>query len=362
MTNLDIAHRRLHNQLITQHMFEKPGDVVQWLGAVQAQDYAAAKWALGLRLQDVTDNDIEQAFAGGAILRTHVMRPTWHFVSPADIRWMLALTAPRVHQTLAYYNRKLELDDAVFKCTNALLANALQGGKQLTRDELASALQQAGIATDNLLRFTHIMMHAELDGVICSGARRGKQFTYALLAEWAPQARTLDRDEALAELTMRYFTSHGPATVQDFVWWSGLTGIDAKAGLDMVKPQLVQEVVDGQTYWFSPSTPAVQDLSQAAYLLPNYDEYTVGYTDRGAIFDALHANKLDPRGGLLANTMVLGGQVIGNWKRTLKKNTVVIEANPFVPLSTAETRAFAAAANRYGAFLSMSVNSNFQVE
>src|SRR3979409_2680005 len=148
MINLDIAYQRLHNQLITQRTFEKPGDVVQWLGAVQAQDYAAAKWALGLRMQGATDESIEQAFFDGTILRTHVMRPTWHFVSPADIRWLLALTAPRIHAASAYYTRKLELDDTVFRRTNAVLANALQGGRQLTRDELASALQQAGIATE----------------------------------------------------------------------------------------------------------------------------------------------------------------------------------------------------------------------
>src|SRR6266700_1626114 len=362
MINLDLAHRRLHNQHITQRTIETPQALVEWLGAVQAQDFAAAKWALGLRLPGVTDDDIEQAFTDGTILRTHVMRPTWHFVSPADIRWLLALTAPRVLAASAYYNRKLELDDAVFRSTNAVLTNALQGGKQLTRDELASALRQAGIVTQGEQRVTYIVMRAELDGIICSGARRGKQYTYALLAERAPQARILDRDEALAELTMRYFMSHGPATVQDFVWWSGLTVIDAKAGLEMVKPQLVHEVVDGQTYWFSPSTPLVQDLSQAAYLLPNYDEYTVGYTDRSAIFDVLHTNKLDPRGGLLANAMVLDGQVIGTWRRTFKKNTVVIEVNTFVPLSNTETRAFAASANRYGAFLTMSVNSTWKVE
>jgi len=362
MTNLDIAHQRLHNQLITQRMFEKPGDVVQWLGAVQAQDYAAAKWALGLRMQGASDESIEQAFADGTILRTHVMRPTWHFVAPADIRWMLMLTAPRVNALNAYYYRQLELDDAVFLHSNAVLAKALQGGKQLTRAELVPVLQQAGIATDNILRFTYIIMRAELDGIMCSGARRGKQFTYALLDERAPRARSLDRDEALVEFARRYFTSHGPATLQDFVWWSGLTAADARVALELVKSQLMHEVVDGQTYWFSTSTPPAKDLSQAAYLLPNYDEYTVGYTDRSAIFDALHTNKLDPRGGLLANTMVLDGQVIGTWKRTFKKNTVVIEVNPFVPLSATETRAFAASANRYGAFLTMSVNSTWKME
>ncbi|GAC1404490.1 MAG: winged helix DNA-binding domain-containing protein [Ktedonobacteraceae bacterium] len=360
MINLDIAHRRLHNQHITRRTLETPQALVTWLGAVQAQDFAAAKWALGLRLQDVTDDDIEQAFTDGAILRTHVMRPTWHFVSPADIRWLLALTAPRVHAASAYYNRKLELDDAVFRCTHAVLANALQGGKQLTRDELASALQQAGIATAGEQRVTHIMMRAELDGIICSGARRGKQFTYALLDERAPPARPLARDEALAELTMRYFISHGPATIQDCVWWSGLTAADAKAGLAMVTSHLQQETIHGQTYWFSPSTPQAQDLSQTAYLLPNYDEYTVGYTDRSAIFDALHTHKLDPRGGLLTNTMVLDSQVVGTWKRALKKNAVVIEANPFTPLGNMEIRAFAASANRYGTFLRMPAHSPWQ--
>src|SRR6266581_6618700 len=133
MTNLDIAQQRLHNQLITQQTFEKPGDVVEWLGAVQAQDYAAAKWAVGLRSRGVTDDDIEQAFTSGAILRTHVMRPTWHFVVPADIRWMLTLTAPRVHALSAYYHRQQELDAAIFAKSHGLLTKALQGQTQLTR-------------------------------------------------------------------------------------------------------------------------------------------------------------------------------------------------------------------------------------
>ena len=257
MTKRDIAQQRLHNQHITHRTFGKPGDVVEWLGAVQAQDFAAAKWAVGLRSCGMTDDDVEQAFADGAILRTHVMRPTWHFVSPADIRWILALTAPRVNAVNASWYRRLELDDALFSWSNAVLAKALQGGKQLIRAELVSVLKLAGIATDDLLRFTAIMMRAELDGIVCSGARRGRQFTYALLDERAPQARMLDRDEALAELARRYFTSHGPATLQDFVWWSGLTGADARAGLEMVTSQLMREVVDGQVYWFAMLWPII---------------------------------------------------------------------------------------------------------
>lgn len=350
MTNLQIAHRRLYNQFLSQQTFEKPGELVQRLGAVQAQDYGAAKWALGLRLHGTTDTMIEQAFAGGEILRTHVMRPTWHFVTSADIRWMLMLTAPRVLAASAYYFRLSELDDALFAKTNAALAQALQGGKQLTRSELASALQQAGIVVGDLLRLTYIIMRAELDAIICSGARRGKQFTYALLDERVPQSRVLDRDEALAEFALRYFIGHGPATLQDFVWWSGLTVADAKTGLEMVSTQLIREVIDEQVYWSSGSVMPANNQSQTAYLLPNFDEYTVGYADRSAIIDEADVSKFDTRGSVLNNTIVLDGRVIGTWKRTMKKDSVIITPALFTPLNETATRALVEAANRYGAF------------
>jgi Winged helix DNA-binding domain len=351
MTNLDIAHRRLRNQCISQQTFERPEDIVQWLGAVQAQDYAAAKWALGLRLCGASDDVIEQAVISGAILRTHVMRPTWHFVASADIRWLLALTGPRVNAANASYYRSAELDDAVFMKSNAVLAKALQGGKQLTRPELASALQQAGIAVDDLRRLGYIIMRAELDGIICSGARRGKQFTYALLDERVPQSRSLGRDEALAEFVRRYFTGHGPASLQDFVWWSGLTIADAKAGLAMVTSQLMHEVVDGQIYWFSASAPPARDVPQTIYLLPNFDEYTVGYADRSTVIDESDLTKFDARGNVLNNTIVLNGRVVGTWRRTFKKDTSIVTPNLFTGLNEAETGALVAEAKRYGAFL-----------
>lgn len=357
MANLDIAHLRLHNQLISNKMFEKPGDVVQWLGAVQAQDYAAAKWAVGLRLPGASDDDIEQACNDGLLLRTHVMRPTWHFVSPADIRWLLALTAPRVKAALSYYDRKLELDDATLISSNAVLVKALQGGKQLTRSELSTMLRQAGIATDDLQRLTHLMMHAELDGIVCSGARRGNQFTYALLDERVPQASTFDRDEALAKLAKRYFTSHGPATVQDFIWWSGLTAADARSGLAMVASQLISEVINGLTYWLASSTPPAKELSQAAYLLPNYDEYVVGYTDRSAVFDESHTKKLGTRDNVFFNhIVVMDGQVVGTWKRTVKKEEVTITPCFFTEMDEDQRRAFEAAVERYGVFLDKATN------
>jgi hypothetical protein len=363
MRPVDIVRQRLHNQHIAEPMFEHPKDVVEWLGAVQAQDYAAALWAVGLRLRDVRSDDLEQAFADGTILRTHVMRPTWHFVSPADIGWLLALTAPRVNAANASRYRQLELDEIIFGRSQEALAKALQGGKQLTRPELVPVLKQAGIATDDAQRVTHLMMRAELDGIVCSGGRRSKQFTYALLKERAPHAKTLDRDEALAELVRRYFTSHGPATVHDFVWWSGLTAADARVGLHMVGSYLQHEVVDGQTYWFSALPSPAKDRSQKTCLLPNYDEYLVGYTDRSIVFDASHTQKLDSRGNILFHhTMVLDGRVVGTWKRTLTKERVILTPSLFFSLGRAETGAFALSANRYGAFLDRSATLTFQAE
>jgi hypothetical protein len=362
MTSLDLAQQRLFNQRLVGAPFESPVDVVQWLCAVQSQDYAGGKWALGMRLQGVSDAALDQAFNEGAILRTHVMRPTWHFVTPADICWMLELTAKQVKARFGYYNNRLGLDSEVLAKSNDVLVKALEGGKQLTRAGIASTLQQAGIDTNDNLRFGHILANAEQDGVIVSGGRQGKQFTYALLPERAPQLRVLARDEALAELARRYFESHGPATLKDYVWWSGLTVSDARAGIEMVKSQLAQEEIGGQAYWFTPSTrraaAKAQPKSQApvVHLLPNYDEYIVAYTDRSAISEAVTDEKLDSRGNILFQyTIVIDGQIVGTWKRTFKKNTVVIALEPFRPLSADEEQAVTEATRRYGEFLSLSV-------
>lgn len=355
MNRLDLAYQRLHNQQMISSQFDKPADLVSWLGAVQSQDYGAAKWALGQRLPGATDATIDQAFNEGRILRTHVMRPTWHFVAPADIRWMLELTAPRIHMLSAYYYRQLELDEAVFQHCKQVIIKALEGGNHLTRDELKAALEQSGVVNGEL-RATYIMIWAELNALICSGARRGKQQTYALLDERAPQAKSLPRDEAVVELARRYFTSHGPATLQDFVWWSGLLMVDAKMGVDALKSELECEVIDGQTYWFAPTQSMSVPKSPMVHLLPNYDEYTVGYSDRSAVYEGEVPNHLDPRGALLLNyVIVMDSQVIGAWRRTFKKGRVIMELKPFAPLSDTQNEAVQEAAQRYADFLGLAL-------
>jgi hypothetical protein len=351
MPSLNIAHHRLHNQHLTQAPFTRPSEVVDWLVAVQAQDYFGAKWALGLRLRDAHDADIDRAFNAGSILRTHVLRPTWHFVTPADIRWLLALTAPRVHAANTSMYRKLELDNVTLKRSHKTLTKVLQGGQHLTREELSEALEKAGIAEVKGQRLAYIVMQAELDGLICSGPRRGKQFTYALLEERVPPGAAWKHDEALAQLARRYFASHGPATVQDFAKWSGLTSVDAKRGLEAVKDQLQHEVLQGDNYWFAPNQSPAPAALPTAYLLSVFDEYLIGYDDRSMIAEPEIAAKLFTMGNALTAVVVIDGQIVGSWRRTLEQKAAAIEINPFGLLTKTEQRAIAAAAQRYGKFL-----------
>lgn len=320
------------------------------LGAIQAQDYHGAQWAVGQRLQTATSETVEKAFSEGRILRTHVMRPTWHFVAATDIRWLLKLTAPRVNAVLASQYRKYELDEAVFRRCNKTLAAALSGGKQLTREKLREKLQRAGIAAPGV-RFLLILARAEVDAVICSGARMGKQFTYALLDERVPAVATLTRDEALAELTRRYFTSRGPATAADFGWWSGLTAVDVKAGLNLAERYLVREMFSKRTY-YSSSSPvrANQDLEGRVYLLPTYDEYLIGYKDRDAALPRKSFRK-DALNFVFKSPIVIGGSIAGSWRRSIRKDTVFVKLDLLRRLSEVEKRALLEAANRYGEFL-----------
>lgn len=343
-----IALRRLRNQRIAGARFDKPGDVVAWMGAVQAQDYLGALWALGLRTKTAREETIERAIADRKVVRTWPMRGTLHFVAPADVRWMLALLTPRVIAGQRGRHRQLELDQAVFDRSRDLLTHALEGGRQLTRDALYEILEAAGISTAGQ-RGIHILGRLAQDGLLCFGARQGKQQTFALLEEWVPPARVLERDEALAELAARYFTSHGPATVQDFTWWSGLTVADARKGIELAGPRLERETLDGQDYWLSPTELDARWEPSAAWLLPPFDEYIVAYKDRSAVLDPA-LGKLMSSNGIFYPVIVLDGRAAGTWKRAFKKGSVVITLSPFAPLKKKDRQAVAEAAERYGAF------------
>jgi hypothetical protein len=350
MTPVDIVRQRLYNQRLVGRQFKTPEEAVQHSGAVQAQDFTGAKWSLGLRTQDTSDKDIEGAFNDGRILRTHVMRPTWHFVLPEDIRWMLALTAPRIRQTMGYYDRKLELTDALLTKSKRIITDALKENQYMTREELGKELVAAGIEASGQ-RLGHIVGHAEFDALICSGPRRGKQFTYALVEERAPDAKELSRDESLATLASRYYQSHGPATLKDFAVWAGLTIKDGQKAVSLITPKLQDTEVDGKVYYSSPSAPKPADIpSPFALMLSVYDEYTIAYRDWDFYCERELEQKLVDMGNALQNLMVVDGRIVGSWRRNIRGRQLSIEMNPLSKLSSAEKSAIEEAARRYVAF------------
>ena len=346
-----LVDQRLRSHKLASPTFQQPADVVRWFGAVQAQDFYGAKWALALRMRDATNAIVEEAFNRGEILRTHLLRPTWHFVAPEDIRWLLQLTAPRVNVRCGPNYRKFELDAGVFKRSHRVITNALKGGKHLTRSVLKAALNRAGIAADDAVRLAHILIRAELDGVVCSGPRNGKQFTYALLEERVPPARTLTPDEALAELARRYFTSHGPATLADFVWWSGLTTNDARRGIALIERDLEKVAVSESVYWNAGSSARVKASAHAAHLLPSFDEYNVAYKDRQVVIDAASGLTTSD---VLGPVVMVNGRIIGTWRSSTE---IAVYSGGI--LSKQEKIAITKAAERYADYLELSLNVSF---
>jgi DNA glycosylase AlkZ-like len=344
-----LVRTRLRNQRLIDAVHRRPVDVVAWFGAMQAQEYEPAKWGIGLRMRDgAVHTDIERAIERGQILRTHALRPTWHFVTAADIRWILELTAPRVHRSLSSLRRRLELDTrTLVRCCN-LFEHALADGKFLVRAELADRLARAKLPMTGI-RLAIAVMYAELEGVICSGPRRAAKFTYANLAERAAKSRRLDREDALAELSRRYLQSHGPATCRDFAWWSGLTMADAKRGIEMVGAR--REDVDGLTYRSLESTTPGSARGAAAHLLPIYDEYLVAYRDRAVVPHSQSRITVVPGWNVnFQHAVVFNGQVAGTWRTPATSKPIVIQATLVSGLGVGARRAVVQAARRYGGF------------
>jgi hypothetical protein len=354
MTLNEIANLRLSNQQISATNFTSPKDIVDWLGAMQAQDYAMSKWAIGSRLPGSTIQQIENALDKGEIIRTHLLRPTWHLVSADDVYWLVELTAPQIKVLMKSWNKELEIDQSVFTKCNSIIEKTLSGGKHLTREELMAKLKMAKIATDNN-RASLIMLHAELDGIVCNGVTRDKKLTYALLDQRVARTKKLTRDEALSKLARKYFSSHCPATFKDFVWWSGLLVKDAKNALEMVKSDLVSETIDNDTYWFSNSFSQSRDDNSSVYLLPAFDEFIISYKDRSAALKKEYQNKAFTRNGIFRPLIVVNGQVTGLWKRTIKNDKVIVDTEFFHQPNKKIKRLIENTAEKYGRFLAKKV-------
>ncbi|MEO0560343.1 MAG: winged helix DNA-binding domain-containing protein, partial [Bacteroidota bacterium] len=281
---MNLAAHRLRNQRLVGNRLSHLEAVVDWLGAVQAQDVSGASWAVAQRTTDVAAADVDAALDAGTILRTHVLRPTWHLVRPKDLRWMQALTGPRTKRLMRSYDRKLEIDDRLITRSQHRIASALADGVHRTRAELGEVLNEDGIAAKGS-RLAHIVMHAELDAVVCSGRRQGSKQTYALVDERAPGGLELDPEEALIELLRRYLRSHGPATPHDFAWWSGLTVTAARRGLEALSDEVEEIEISGTAYWMTAPVGPISLSTPLIHLLPNYDEHVVAYRDHGPSID-----------------------------------------------------------------------------
>lgn len=345
----DIAKLRLINQQISGTKYKKPAEIVEWLAGIQAQSYSSAKWAIGSRLPGIADKDVEQSITDKKIIRTWLMRGTLHIVAASDIRWMLSLLAPRIIAGTAGRNRQLELDEATFSRSNAVITKVLEKETQLTRSQIGTALKKAGINVSGQ-RLYHILHRASLEQIICFGVKQGSEFTFALLDECVPQKKSFNRDEALSEITLRYFKSRGPAALQDFTAWSGLSLTDARAGLETAKYNLIMEKIAGKIYWLPEDTPAVKSKSPTAYLLAGFDEYLIAYRDRSACIDPYYGKKVVYRNGIFNPTVVIEGQVVGAWKPIVQKDKVSIQTDLFTQLSKSQINSINSAAEAYARF------------
>ena len=346
MSTPDILRQRLYRQQLIDHDLSTPAEVVRWLGAVQAQDYLNALWGVGMRLTDSSEAAVEQAIDNKSIVRTWPMRGTLHFVPAEEVRWMLKYLTPRVMKRVASIHRNAGLDAATFKKSAKVFERVLRDGQQLTRSELYEALEKSKIDTGNV-RGLHILGQLAQEGLVCFGPRRGKQPTITLLDEWLPATKIPPLEEALARLARRYFQSHGPATVKDFAWWSGLNLTEATHALESIKADLVSAVSGDRVMWYAPEKiPAGKTVPKDAFLMSVYDEYGISYKDRSD----LSGPKITVP--VINTILVVTGKVVGTWKRTEASDHVAVEVTPALnTFSKTDQASIRTAAKTYGKFL-----------
>jgi hypothetical protein len=347
------ARQRCDNQTGRGSPPATPSEVVRSLGAIQAQDYHGALWAVGLRTHGATEESIERALADRSIIRTWPMRGTLHLVAAEDVHGMLSLLAPRIPARGTGRERQLGLTVGSFARCQSALEKALRGGGRMTRRDIYALFERSGVSPAGQ-RGIHIIGRLAQEGVICHGPRAGAQETFVLLEEWIPPGKPRPRDAVLVDLALRYFTSHGPATLKDFAWWAGVSLTDAKRSLERPLPGLMEAERDGQRAWGPPARPAVTARPTEALLLPPFDELLVAYKDRSAMLDPVHAGNLT---SLLHPTIVIRGRVIGTWTRATRKRDVSIATRYFGAPAREDLRAVERAMRRYGEFLGKAIHA-----
>lgn len=347
---MDIPALRLTSQHISDGKFDAAEEVVRWMGAMQAQDYGQALWAIASRMKHGTIADVERAIEDGKIIRTWPMRGTIHFVPAEDADWMLKLTGLRILAADARRQQQLELTPEIINKSGELIKKKLKGGKRLSRPGVMELLESNGISTGQS-RGYHILFALAISGLINIGPLEGKQQTFVLLREWAPKQRKLSTDEALGTFATRYIQSHGPATVRDFATWTKLNLTESRRAFSLAKdvePALITGIEYWQTANLAPAKPA------RVYFLAAFDEYFIGYKDRDAVIDPAHRDKVVPGGnGVFKPTLIVDGQIAGVWQKVVKKDHVDIKVTPFWPLNVTQGE-LEKAAEPYATFIGKS--------
>lgn len=349
----DIARLRLLNQQISRSDFKTPKEVVEWMGAMQAQDYNMSRWAIGLRLPGSTAESVDEAADKGEIIRTHALRPTWHWVTSDDIYWMLELTAPQNRSSMKSRDRALGLDEEIYSKSNNIIGNAVNSGRHLTREELVAELVKGNVPVDQN-RASHLLFRAEIEEIVCSGMVKAGKPTYALLSGRVSKVRRLKKDQAIATLAEKYFFSHGPATIQDFSWWSGLSVSLSKQGLESVKSALISETINSQEYWFNPSRSPDRSAKDLTIFLPGYDEFIISYRDRTASVPTAINKIAISSNGIFWPVIIRGGEVAGIWKRVTKKDEIILETEIFES-SGLSLKKLIKSAEAYGRFMNRKI-------
>jgi hypothetical protein len=328
MNPTEIITQRLINHQLAIQSFEKPKDLVNWMGALQAQDYNAVKWAIGMRLNNGSENHVEEAINKGEIIRIHLLRPTWHFVSAEDVYWMLELNASKIKSSMKSRHTFLGLTPDIVKKSQSTIKKMLEREEFVERDEILNKLIDSKIVENNL-QVNHLLTLSEQDGIICSGPEIKNKQTYALLEKRVPWKNIITRDEAICKLTKKYFQSHGPATLQDFVWWAGINNTEAKKGIEMNRSLLLSENIEGNTYYFYSFTDNQSIDKDLSYLLPAFDEFIISYKEREMIIRDHNYSKLISSNGIFRPVILSDMKAVGTWKRIVSKGKTDIEISVF---------------------------------
>ncbi len=350
-----IGALRLIAQRIVTPAAASPAETVRWMLALQAQDFPGVKWSVGLRQRGGTQAAVEAACDAGEIVRSWPMRGTLHLVAAEDLHWMLELTTPRSVASAGDRRAYLGIGDLDVERARHIAEAALTGGRVLTREALLGSIAAGGVSTHGQ-RGYHLLWYLAQTGTLVLGPAHGRQQTFALLDDWVPRPRRLERDEALGELALRFFASHGPATAKDLARWSGLTMAQVRLGIGVAGAALTTLELDGIPYLLAPETLEVAAPTVRVHLLPGFDEYVLGYQDRTAVLAPEHSQAIVPGGnGVFRPTIVVDGAVAGTWRRTVKAREVVVEAAPFAPLTRPLLAGLRDAVEAYGSFLGQPV-------